>query len=104
MDDSPKGPKTAGLPKCPVCRAGGIAMTSETIICNSNNALKYVSDLGKSSFRTTITIALIVCLGIVISGRVSAQTFNDVPTDYWAFSFIENVAANGIAAGCGGGN
>ena len=31
-------------------------------------------------------------------------TFADVPGDYWAFSFIETLAASGITAGCGGGN
>ena len=51
-----------------------------------------------------IAIVLIVSLGIVIPARVSAHTFNDVPTDYWAFSFIETFAANGITVGCGGGN
>jgi len=30
--------------------------------------------------------------------------FGDVPTDYWAFSFIETLASSGITAGCGGGN
>jgi len=30
--------------------------------------------------------------------------FNDVPLDYWASSFIETLSANGITAGCGGGN
>jgi len=54
--------------------------------------------------QTTITIILIVCLGVMLPGRVSAQTFNDVPTDYWAFSFIEVLAANGISAGCGNDN
>lgn len=29
-------------------------------------------------------------------------TFNDVPTDYWAYSFIEILAANGITSGCSG--
>jgi len=33
-----------------------------------------------------------------------AQTFSDVPTDYWAFSFIESLAARQITAGCGNGN
>lgn len=33
-----------------------------------------------------------------------AQTFGDVPTDYWAFSFIETFAASGITACCGNGN
>ena len=54
--------------------------------------------------QTTIAIALIVCLGVILPGRVSAQTFDDVPTDYWAFSFIETLAASGITAGCGGNN
>ena len=30
--------------------------------------------------------------------------FGDVPTDYWAFSFIETLANSGITAGCGNGN
>ena len=54
--------------------------------------------------RIIIAITLIVGLGIVIPGRVSAQTFNDVPTDYWAFPFIETLAASGITAGCGNDN
>jgi fibronectin type 3 domain-containing protein len=33
-----------------------------------------------------------------------AQTFNDVPPNYWAFSFIEELAASGVTGGCGGGN
>jgi len=57
-----------------------------------------------SSNRAIIEILLIVCLGVVMPARALAQTFNDVPTDYWAFSFIEKLAANGITAGCGGGS
>lgn len=30
-------------------------------------------------------------------------TFNDVPEDYWAFSYIEQFAALGITSGCGNG-
>jgi hypothetical protein len=30
--------------------------------------------------------------------------FGDVPPDYWAFSFIETFATNGITSGCGGGD
>ena len=30
--------------------------------------------------------------------------FQDVPTDYWAAAWIEQLAAEGITAGCGGGN
>ena len=30
--------------------------------------------------------------------------FQDVPTNYWAVAWIEQLAAEGITAGCGGGN
>ena len=30
--------------------------------------------------------------------------FGDVPVGYWAASWIEQLAAEGITAGCGGGN
>ena len=53
----------------------------------------------------TITlINLVVCIGLFIPERVSGQTFDDVPTDYWAFSFIEIFAGNGITNGCGNDN
>ena len=32
------------------------------------------------------------------------RRFVDIPSDYWAFSFIETLAASGITAGCGGKN
>ncbi len=51
-----------------------------------------------------LAIILIVSLGIATSSNAVAQTFNDVPTGYWAYSFIEILASNGISAGCGGGN
>ena len=34
----------------------------------------------------------------------SAQSFNDVPVDYWAYDHIEALYASGITGGCGGGN
>ncbi len=54
--------------------------------------------------RSLVFIGTFVLLGIANPASTSAQTFNDVSTDYWAFSFIEILAANGITAGCGGGN
>lgn len=49
-------------------------------------------------------VTLICLFTFIVPAQASAQTFNDVPTDYWAFSFIETFAANGITAGCGSGN
>lgn len=39
-----------------------------------------------------------------VSPAPATATFNDVPTGYWAFPFIEALASSGITAGCGGGN
>lgn len=42
-----------------------------------------------------------------LSGRAylyRLRRFLDIPPDYWAFSFIERLAENGITAGCGGNN
>ena len=34
----------------------------------------------------------------------SAQTFEDVPVDHWAATFVEILAGTGISSGCGGSN
>jgi len=39
-----------------------------------------------------------------ISPAPAVATFGDVPTDHWAFQFVEALADSGITAGCGGGN
>jgi len=56
------------------------------------------------AMKTFIGMAVIVGLGALAPQRAQAQTFNDVPTDYWAFSFIEILAASGITSGCGENN
>ena len=52
--------------------------------------------------------AVITTSFLVFSSHVAlaqpVPTFNDVPQDYWAFSFIEQFAALGITSGCGNGN
>ncbi len=59
---------------------------------------------GRSDSRSGKAVAsvLIACLGVVFPTRAAAQTFDDVPTDYWAYSFIESLAASQITGGCGG--
>ena len=59
---------------------------------------------GILNIRNTVATLLLISLGVVIPVRLSAQTFSDVPTDYWAYSFIESLAASGITGGCGGNN
>lgn len=56
-------------------------------------------------FRSGARAAAIACvMSFLPSGpAVHAQTFSDVPPQYWAFPFIEQFAQRGITAGCGGG-
>ena len=48
--------------------------------------------------------ASIYSAGGTISDVDPPGSFDDVPADYWAFSFIEKLLASGITSGCGGGN
>jgi len=45
-----------------------------------------------------------VLISMIMPTTVFAQAFNDVPPDYWAYDFIEILAANGVTGGCNGGN
>jgi hypothetical protein len=45
-----------------------------------------------------------VYYNLQVSPAPGSATFTDVPTNYWAFQYIEALAASGITAGCGGGN
>lgn len=52
--------------------------------------------------------SIMIMVGVILIffhvPSLNAQTFLDVPTDHWAYSFIEEFAGRGITAGCGGGN
>jgi hypothetical protein len=41
---------------------------------------------------------------VMTVSSVRVPTFGDVPISYWAFPFIEDLAASGITSGCGAGN
>ncbi len=49
-------------------------------------------------------LVLAILVGLFISPSGQAQTFNDVPFTYWAWSSVESLAASGITGGCGSGN
>ena len=42
--------------------------------------------------------------GSAYSPPAASGVFGDVPTDHWAAPWIEQLAAEGITAGCGSGN
>ena len=79
-------------------------MPREAINHNSNKAWMHSFSRSIFGVQAIIAVALITGLGVLMPERASAQTFDDVATDYWAYSFIETLAASGITGGCGGGN
>jgi hypothetical protein len=48
--------------------------------------------------------AIVLVMGFGSAESRAQQTFADVPPEYWAFQYIESLAASGITGGCGGGN
>jgi len=79
-------------------------MTRAATSNRSSHASIHLHGRSVSSFRAIVAFMLLASLGIVIPTQSLAQTFNDVPTNYWAFNFIESLAARHITSGCGGGN
>ena len=55
-------------------------------------------------FHKAIVGLLLLVFVTVCPQTARSQTFNDVPTDYWAYNFIEILSNSGITSGCGGGN
>lgn len=54
--------------------------------------------------RISIATLLIAATWLGFSQPLSAQTFGDVPTNYWAYEEIETISSFDITGGCGGGN
>jgi hypothetical protein len=54
-----------------------------------------VRDTGSLTDETTDTLTVT---------SAACQTFADVPYGYWAWEYVEGIAAAGITSGCGGGN
>ena len=89
-----------------------LELTDETMSAFSSDSLPTFVDL--ADFDTARLVLrfgespdysfVIATLDGLIPTNDMVGRFDDVPTDYWAFSFIETLAASGITAGCGGGN
>jgi hypothetical protein len=61
-------------------------------------------DSKATKLSSTFPLLIMLCCGALSPEKVAAQTFSDVPPDYWAFEFIEELLQSGITSGCGGGN
>ena len=71
------------------------------VIDNSPSANTY-SFLAITSGTTKI-YKMMVYYKLQVSPAPGTATFTDVPTSYWAFQYVEALAASGITGGCGGG-
>jgi len=76
-----------------------------TLKLNGDGSFVYTPNQGFSgsdqfSYRVTDSVGGSHAALVNLNVQVGA-TFLDVPTDYWAFSFVEALAASGITAGCG---
>jgi len=76
-----------------------------TLKLNGDGSFVYTPNQGFSgsdqfSYRVTDSVGGSHTALVNLNVQVGA-TFLDVPTDYWAFSFVEALAASGITAGCG---
>ncbi len=55
-------------------------------------------------FRAALAVVVVLIANAGWSPAAQAQRFIDVPTNYWAYSFIETLADSGVTSGCGSGN
>lgn len=54
---------------------------------------------------TALLLTAAMMLGLMtVSASAANQTFNDVPTTHWAYSYIQSAAADGVMNGVGDGN
>jgi hypothetical protein len=67
-------------------------------------SLKILRTAALDCSRILRSLPVLVLLSMTSFEASAQQTFNDVSRDYWAFQFVESLAASGITGGCGGGN
>jgi len=109
----------------------GIYFVSSSSASTTDNIAWYYSSQSSGSFSTTATVTphtvdpgnylfamvqlpklgqdlrikgMRIVYKLQVSPAPGAATFSDVPTNHWAFQFVEALAASGITSGCGGGN
>ena len=58
---------------------------------------------GSNLTRAEMAVMLLATRGIT-PPPATGTVFDDVPADYWAAPWIEELARQGVTSGCGGGN
>ncbi len=74
-------------------------------VANTCQYVVYVTGLSQDSALQLRRIkAVDLWYKLRVSPAPATATFGDVPTNHWAFQFVEALVASGITSGCGGGN
>ena len=85
------------------CGTGYNAISPLLTVTNGTHSYDFMAGASIASNLTRFR-ACRVFYHLQVSPAPGTATFSDVPTNYWAFQYIEALAASGISAGCGGGN
>ncbi len=92
---SPLG--STGAAETPGCGVFNLALNSPETV---DNSFTYTISLRGGTTNATTYTAVRVMYHLQVSPAPGTATFSDVPTSYWAFQYIEALAASGITVGC----
>lgn len=101
------GPKASIVGLTPTASSAGDRYTDFAVdytIGNKNKSYMVLAILHQSGSLYEGLYELTFWMHLQVSPAPATATFNDVPTGYWAFRYIEALYSSGITAGCGGGN
>ncbi len=91
---------SSGTPGCVVETA---TLLTPITIDNDGNQYWIELFMGNVTDQSIVFASLRVGYHLQVSPAPGMATFSDVPTSYWAFQYIEALAASGITVGCGPG-
>ena len=101
------GPRTSIVGLTPSASSVGnryVDFAVDYTVHNASTSLLVLAILNQSGSLYEGLYGMTFWMHLQVSPAPATATFNDVPTGYWAFRYIEALAASGITAGCGGGN
>ncbi len=92
---------TTGLAATPGCAFFSVTPDAPPLIVNNQDFNYWVAVAWHGDFTNAVRAAGVrIRYRLQVSPAPGVATFSDVPTGYWAFQYIEALAASGITVGC----
>lgn len=60
---------------------------------------KGIEEMNKRKHLIAIVMSVVLCLGLSTQTLADSPSFADVPTNHWAYTFVDNAAKQGLIAG-----